>query len=358
MKDLLTALLIVINFVCFAQKNEDSLYFEKLGTTILKLDFKKTSSETIPFNQIQIIDARADTSCVGFFRYSLTENTKKIVFPSGLNNEIAEYALMNYQLTNDSLNKLLIFIKEFRISNYVKHLDENFQTEKDKIIPTNPWKSGVVISAELFLQNKNTFHALYKIDTVLVNDSAVLLHNIIQKSFAILFNKISNKKLTEIHIGKTEFSNADIQQHIESFFNYPVLKDLILKKGIYKNFSEFKLNNPSIINYTLNRGKLSDEVFVNDNDQSYPLQNFWGFCDGKNLFIRSVDNLFPLIRTNKTFNVRGTKSLAVNNHSITNALLGSMSNSVLGLPANGFNNSTYEIRRTPLQLNMQNGELY
>ncbi len=360
MKPLLTALLIIINCACFAQKIDDSSYFQKLKTTIFKLEFIKTSFATIPFNQIQVVDARADTSSVGFFRYSSVENIKKIVFPKSLESEITDFAVTGYKsVSQDSSNNLFLIIKEYRISNYVKALTNvNLHTEKGKITPTEAWKTGIIVSAELFLRNKNTFHALYKVDTILVNDSSALLQGIIQKSFAVLFTKVSNKNLTDIHIGKTEFSYTDIQHHIESFSNYPILKDSVLKKGIYKNFTEFKLNNPSIINYTLNRGKLSDEVFINENDQSFPLQSFWGFCDGKNLFIRSVDNLFPLIRTNKTFNVRGTKSLAINNHTITNALLGAVSISTLGLPANGFNNSSYEIKRTTLQLNMQTGELY
>lgn len=168
----------------------------------------------------------------------------------------------------------------------------------------------------------------------------------------MLFNKILNKDITGIHVGKTVFSYTDIQQHIQSFSDYPILKDSAFKQGVYKNYNEFKSNNPSIINYELHPGKLSDEVFINENNQSYLLQDFLGLCNGKNLFIRSANNLFQLIRSNNTYNVRGAKSLTIPTNEITNALLNATSRSA-GLPnAKQSYNPNFKIRLTALQLNI------
>lgn len=147
--------------ICFSHKNDDSLYFKNLGETLIKLEYKKTLSAKIPFNQIHVVDARSDTTCVGFFRYNSVENIKKILFLNSLKTEVVDFVSANYQLSNnDTLNNLLIILKEFRICNNAraKVINENSNLEL--------MNAGVIVNAELFLQNKNTFHALYKVDTL------------------------------------------------------------------------------------------------------------------------------------------------------------------------------------------------
>ncbi len=353
MKPLLTVLLVLIFCLCFSQKNNDSLYFEKLGSSLIQLNFSKKTITKIPFFQTRILDARPDTTSLGFFSYRFVENAKKLRFSSSLSDEITEFVSKNYITDTSSSNVLLVIIKEYRISDYARDVNSNSLTVQQL-------KDAVIVNAELFLQNKDKYHALYKIDTVLVNDSAISLNTLIQKSFAVLFNKASDKNITDLHIGKTEFSYADIQQHIESFFNYPVLKDSALKRGAYKNFEEFKSNNPSIRNYYIQSGRLSDEIFITENNQAYPLQNFWGYCDGKTIFIRSAGNLFPLIKTGNTYNVRAAKYVTVNEKMGKGYLSNPTSNGALLMTALDLYASTLKdkIKLSAFQLNMQNGELY
>jgi hypothetical protein len=50
-----------------------------------------------------------------------------------------------------------------------------------------------------------------------------------------------------MHIGK-EFFDEQVSKHANESSELPVLKDSILRKGVYKNFTEFKNNKPSIEN--------------------------------------------------------------------------------------------------------------
>ena len=127
-------------------------------------------------------------------------------------------------------------------------------------------------------------------------------------------------------------------------------------RGVYKNFNEFKNNSPSLKEFEIKKGHFSDELFITENNQTYPLQNFWGYSDGKNLFIRSANNLFQLIKIGNTFNIKGIKSFSQNyNKNVGNEV---MSSYFIGVPLSALVKNNYKIVTTAFQLNMQNGELY
>lgn len=71
---------------------------------------------------------------------------------------------------------------------------------------------------------------------------------------------------------------------------------LNLKKGIYRDFSEFKTNNPSIpVNFTVYPVKETYGMFDGSSIERYKttcskdeitqLSKIWGFCDGKNIYV-------------------------------------------------------------------------
>jgi hypothetical protein len=73
-----------------------------------------------------------------------------------------------------------------------------------------------------------------------------------------------------------------------------------LKKGVYKSFKEFKYNNPSF-QITLDVKHVKDILMTDPNSEIMPYavhynkdsfklnnHNFWGFCDGKDIFINNL----------------------------------------------------------------------
>ncbi len=349
MKPLLTALLLLVFFNCIAQKNLDSLFFAKMQNRKISLP-ENSSSDSIfnlPFHDVQIIDARADTTSIGFSKY--TGGTAKLFLAPGLANSFKNFIQTNYKLTTDS-NSLFILIKEFRITDYAAIAGAESNNE-------SRWNSGVIISTELFLNNNSGYHALYRIDSILIAKSNhETFEELIEKSFTTILSKSQNKFLSNMHIGKTAFSVEDIRKHAADFFAYPILKTEAPNKGVYKNFTEFENNSPSIKDFEIKKGKFTDEVLITENNQTYPLQNFWGYCDGKNSFIRSADNLFQLVRTGNTFNVKAIKSFSQKyNKNVGNEV---MSSYILGVPASAFVKNNYKANPTAFQLNMQTGELY
>ncbi|HVX25725.1 MAG TPA: hypothetical protein VHB70_05255 [Parafilimonas sp.] len=354
MKPLLTALLLLVFFNCIAQKNLDSLFFAKMQNRKISLP-EKSSSDSIfnlPFHDVQIIDARADTTSIGFLK---TMNvTNKLIFKNEFSEVYRNYIQEHYHLTNDS-NNLLILLKTFRITRYAEISGESDINVMD-------WKGGCLISAELFLVNNSSYHALYKVDTLLIETSEnETVSELTAQSFRLILKRSENKNLSEMHVGKTAFSFTDIERHINDFYEDKILKDSILNKGVYKNFNEFKSNRPSISNYEVHKGRLSDELFVTENSQTYPIHDFWGYCDGHSLYIKSADNLFQLKKAGNTFNIRGIKSLK-RGLSTNDQILSGITSAAIGLPITSrgieSDNKNYTAEPTAFQLDMQTGELY
>lgn len=336
--------------MCLSQKNSDSLFFVNMRIKEIPLSYKQQNLASIPFKEIQVLDARPDTTTIGFINFS-KDNPFKVVLKLGLAPTLIEFAKHSYRLDkNDSTSSLLVVVKEYRISDYAKTVGALSNNEAQ-------WASGAIVNAELFCKVENNFHTLYKIDTiVLVSSKKEEINDLIEESFSAIFKKVINKNFTALHIGKTAFSYADIQKHINDFSDMPVLKDSFLHKGVYKNFAEFKTNNPSIQNFEVHKGRFSDELLITEGNQTYPLQNFWGYCDEEHLFIYSAKNLFKLLRSGNTFNLRGIKSLS----QVYNKSAGAevVSSYFIGIPMSALVKNNYSANPTAFQLNMQTGEIF
>jgi hypothetical protein len=198
MKPLLTALLLLIFFNCITQSNSYSLFFARMPARKIYLPGKSSSDIicNLPFHNVQVIDARPDTTSIGFLKTGNTTN--RLIFEKDFSDTYINYIHQHYDLTGDS-NNLLILIKAFRITKYA----QISEVSDENILQ---WKGGCLISAELFLCNNNFYHALYKIDSLLIESSPnETVSQLITESFRMMLKKSENKNLSEMHIGKQHF---------------------------------------------------------------------------------------------------------------------------------------------------------
>ena len=89
----------------------------------------------------------------------------------------------------------------------------------------------------------------------------------------------------------------------KAFAQYPIISDVEKKPGIYREYKEFKNNNPSIkldfqiVNEQVDLSEVSSlKVYALDipKDKSREIGNVFGFCDGKRIFIVSSEgNILP-----------------------------------------------------------------
>ena len=121
------------------------------------------------------------------------------------------------------------------------------------------------------------------------------------KLFSINWTNISRKKI--------KLSFGEIELESKKNTKVAILNDTAFKKGVYKNFEEFKMNSPSKAEYELREGKMGDVLYVKENGKEYPERNAWGYCNGSDLFINSADKYYKLIKRQNTFYFAGMKGI-------------------------------------------------
>ena len=100
----------------------------------------------------------------------------------------------------------------------------------------------------------------------------------------------------------------EIEVHVRKQFDMPVLRDSVLNRGVYFSFDEFKNNSPGLKDFEVEKDKLIDLIFIKQaNGTQVPVREAWGYCDGKDLYVKSMDNYFLLQREGNAFYVYGAK---------------------------------------------------
>jgi hypothetical protein len=255
MKPLSIFLGLAMPLISLAQHtNVDSLFFAKMPVReVTYIDKQHQVNITLPFKAVHVWDASFDMTSIGFIGFKNIEKPYRVVFKNGLSGEIDRFITANYLLNQeDTAHNLIVLLKKFRISDYVSPGEIKSNNDQQ-------WNSGTMIEAELFLEMGYTYHALYKLDTIVIAQTESV-DELVENSFKAIFKKSENKSLSQMHIGKTAFTYSDLKNHATEFASLPILKDEALKKGVYVSFSEFKNNNPSIINFEVHKGQLADEL--------------------------------------------------------------------------------------------------
>jgi hypothetical protein len=132
----------------------------------------------------------------------------------------------------------------------------------------------------------------------------------IAESLKFALQKLAIVNLTDIWARKKKLQFQSILENNSKALQLPVLETASYKKGVYKNFEEFKNNTPSVTEYELRKGELGDVLYVKEGTTEYPERKAWGFCDGVDLFIHSGDKYSKLLRRQNSFYFGGIKGIA------------------------------------------------
>jgi len=94
---------------------------------------------------------------------------------------------------------------------------------------------------------------------------------------------------------------------LNMYGQYPIQNDSVKIRGVYKSFAEFQNNSPSLhFEFTLEEKstgsgamgageKLLQYKMEVSKDKKSQLDNVWGFCDGKEVYRRDVNNTWFLV---------------------------------------------------------------
>jgi hypothetical protein len=355
---LLVSLLCIFSLPLLSQSNRiENVQYEEYPETNLSLSHTSSASPfNLPFRSLQVYDYRNDTVINGFnrndemakYETGFTELMKEIMnikagyykFTKGTSNACHHYlnSMIQYDIT--SSYTLVMIIRKLWLSSDIenKSIADGDERKQEPFLP------GIKTTFEFYGYKDGIYLPLKRFDTTITH----------------------TKRLTKVAAEITELAltasvksllRLNIQQKLSGGkqLSYPVLQTVNLKKGVYVSFEEFKNNSPSIKNFEWRKHKKGDMLFVKDeNGTEFPVRKIWGFSDGKNIYIKSADVYFGLLPYENNFYAMAAKYFSKKNQITVSQIL----NPFLTDNMTMYNTARMKLQLYPMQLDLDNGELY
>jgi hypothetical protein len=333
---------------------------------IVHIELKSTNKiiQHVPIGSIQIVDARPDTQAIG-----LAQNydqapyfiSSRHDFSTDVEKFVNDYIVYD---KSDSLSAVMVF-KKFWVSGIMDKEDNQRLNDLSRGTVSQR-VTNLQARIEFYLKAGPDYYILYRFDTTLVNDrwasqdAPELVEETLKASLYKLIEM--SPRLHDMIAGKKKFSWDEIEEHNRKKFDLPILHDSVLVAGVYYSFEDFKNNNPPQKTFELGKDKLTSVIYIRQQDGKLATVNdAWGYCDGRNLYILSLSNYFRLQRRANSFYIYGAKKYTHKNvinipgtGLVTSAFTGStgkFSNPV-EYGSEGFN-----LKFRPFELDWDDGEL-
>ncbi len=341
--------------------NLDSVVYSLRSKTLAPSDI------ILPFKSIEVIDARYDTSKIGFTfnrnnRFLVFSDFKKMKINGGVAKGIEDYYNDYYQLClSKSSDKLLIVLKKLWVDNLPSR---EFASIRNKGSASS--LQDIHIKFEYYLHRSNDYFPLARIDTLhqlteenqnaedwkLTKNSMAFFYY----SLKAVIEKYDFKNMINDVTGKKKLSIAEIDSFNAKRFRLPVLISIRYNEGLYRNVQEFIKNEPSIKEYKVDKkGKIPFNKDAKDLD-------YWAFADSNGLHLTSSKKV-DLFRVGNTFEFF-TYADFYSSKGIALQLAGTAINQVYFddrlrinvLPIPG--SFKQDVKNYPRQIDMETGEIY
>jgi hypothetical protein len=263
---------------------------------------------TIPFSYVRIIDSRYDTTNIGFFSdaFLALEDSSQ---PIALQHIIDKYYHSLYTQGKDTL---LIQLERLSIQDRLIR-DTNFIITAGHIACKKYSGTGntyrFIGYADTMMYDKFSYATVYKLHKNGKHTNYEFWdYYLLRLCEAMIKSASQNRNTTNSN--QQPYAIEDIKAQGLLKRQKPILIADSLKPGFYNNFSEFENNSPDftydsadalhklldLMHYRVSK-KISNET---------PDTSYWGFCDGKKLFVRYEYNFFQLERKDAAFYIAPT----------------------------------------------------
>jgi hypothetical protein len=164
-------LFLIIPALSFSQKNrQKDLSTTQLDSILYSLTSKTLAPSDIvlPFSNVEILDARFDTTKLGFELHKKYDRIsykdfKKIKLEGGVNKAIENFYNDYYKLClKGTDNKLLVVLKTLWIDNFPS---PDFKEKRRYDIVKESYQN-IYIKFEYYLKRANEYYAIKRVDTV------------------------------------------------------------------------------------------------------------------------------------------------------------------------------------------------
>lgn len=307
-----------------------------------------------PFRSIKVIDARADTTKIGFIRRGVNNGFLKLVFKQGFGTEAEEGLNEHYKtcLMPSSQLQLLMVVKRFWADPF-----PNRQMQQQG----NNFRASIFdmyLKVEMYYEREGVYIPFKRIDTLFQAGEGEYVPgcNTGRMKDCEMYGYAVSKIIESVDFSYYEqridkAKNKLLRNQLDSFilesYTYPILTDTPIKKGIFLSFSEFRNNTPSITYFKIERDKKAGiKIYDTSSSGNTQILKYWGYCDGKKIYCGNSP--YPLSRVGNTFEFF-TKKVE---YYYTSTYVGT-SNYRFYVPYKS-STTTYE----PFQLDMETGKIY
>ncbi|HSC36682.1 MAG TPA: hypothetical protein VLD19_02375 [Chitinophagaceae bacterium] len=321
---------------------------------------KQTAQFPFAIDSIEVCDLRQDTSKFGYFRSGNVVNpTMQYCFKNGAVNEIAGFLNHSYNLHQEpGGQKLLYCLKKLWII--------NADTVNMQVRYPAQTRTRLYLKAELYLAKDSCFYPLYRFDSVFIFPKPTTSFSIkwVEETLLQSLERIKSLRPEKV-MRRTCVRQSDMNGYYSEEKRTAVAVADTPQKGVYMNVEQFKNNRPAYTEYEITFDKLADVMRVKDNEGNYTLiSKDWGFCDGRQFFIRLGPNYFRLFKMGDTYDLYGTSRMEIGQIRTPTPLVygpgisagGSFLSAALGEALKSDKSRLGKLK--PLQLDMETGMVY
>ena len=260
---------------------------------------------TIPFSAVRIIDSRYDTTIIGFFIegfLTMKDSSHRLAIEHTIN----KYYHNDFTAGKDTL---IIQLEKLSIQDRII-VDENLALTAGRLV------------CKEYSGGNGMYKYLGTIDTMMsekyVSTNEFYIHQNSKKHINFEFWDFYLLRLCEAMLRPESLKTDSLDPSQNKYYSLneiysdglkkrdkPILKDSTLKPGFYRNFSEFVNNEPTFLYVNDESLKKLLEVMHYRVDKKIPNEepdtSYWGYCDGKRIFVRGEYNFFQLERRDAGF---------------------------------------------------------
>ena len=280
---------------------------ETIQTTIDKYEGIQLK-DSLPFSGIRILDSRYDTTNLGFHLDSYLV-LKDVSLLAGLQHTMDKYYRSLYQAGRDTL---IIQLENLDIQDGVIR-DSAFAITigyvKARIYKGRDSSYIFLGWADTLIQEKYNTEITYKAHKSGKHFNTEFWDYYLLRLYEAVIRKASaiNDSLT---LSRPSFTIEEIERAGLDKRDKPILKEDSLRPGFYRDFSEFVNNHPTF--EFVNNEALKNTLEVmhyrvgKEISNEEPDTTYWGYCDGKKIFVRYRYDFFQLERKDAGFYIAPT----------------------------------------------------
>jgi hypothetical protein len=309
MKYLLSAISLVYTLSpAIAQSYEKDSSGDLLSTytpiTVKLVDPQKEHPESCSFHHFEVIDERPDTLRIGAHTGAglFGKGNRQLVLASRASVDLGNYLDARLARSSSPYTALVV-IRALWLSDGTYTLAE---LSKDTA-GISQIKTKIRLKAEIYAEKAGVYIPLFRFDSTRM--SRTRNYFMTGQDLAGMLNALADSAgivLSKKGDGGRKLTLDDICRFNQSRYSAVIYNDSVLMvKGVYRDFQEFRDNAPSIQNFETidHKGKLL--LYLKEDGGSYYSRDAWGYCDGKNIYVMKDGMLVPAWKEGKAFYLLG-----------------------------------------------------